>query len=218
MLHLLALLSPASACEQAEHYRLFPLGIDSSGLIALEINQMRRSDSPLGKPQWHATPRLVRVTDSGTITLREYAPMSLPKPEGLPYTEGLRAVLSGAANARQLSGFQPLTPVGHTRCGYQGGCGEQAVLTDAGSLADPSRWENVGDGPHTSESVVGLPIGEHRTWELGEQRYRVVTVGTGSHLPSPVTVTVPGTEALSEQAFAASIPHHGAVFDVLIAL
>ena len=217
---LLSLVLPALSCEHAEHYRLFPLGADAEGVVALEVSQMRRSDGGEDWPRWLATPRLVRVTAGGTHTLREYAPMSLPmdgsrRPAGLTYTEGLTTILAQAREgAGQLPGFQALTPTAHVQCGYQGGCGDQPVLTAHGiPLADETRWKGVGDG-YTRASVAGLPVGDHRTYTLGEQTYRVVTVGTGTHLPDGGGDSA--TRADLPEAFHAAIPHHGAVFDVLI--
>lgn len=62
-----------------------------------------------------------------------------------------------------------------------------------------------------------MMVGSVRTYTDGTRSYRVVTVGTGSHLSEPDTTALPVPESARKPSFNAHIPHHGAVLDVLIA-
>ena len=61
------------ACEMADQYRIFPLGISNNTIVCMELDQYRMSKGGFKNIIWKVNPRLISVSDDGKITsLKDY--------------------------------------------------------------------------------------------------------------------------------------------------
>ncbi len=98
-------------------------------------------------------------------------------------------------------------------CGFDNACIGVPTLQHSDLVyADSGRW---GEGQGDTEAVE-RPVGSVRRYAAGDTAFYVVTVGVGSHMPTPVHRVAARERRAADYAWRPEIPHHGWVVDVVL--